>query len=251
MKTASMMPFSRGQTMRRIFLTGVFCSIGVLAGSPASAVETGAATTGTIAGHIRYVGSRVVPPLRVPADAVAICGKTQPSPALAVSNDGRLANAVVSLDGVRANAPPAAREAFITQEACRFEPHVVAVPVGSRLTFVNTDMCLHNVHLLSAGVTVANIGMPLKGQKSKLPISVTAKPGNVRFKCDVHAWMDGYVHVFDHPWFAVTDRSGAFRIEGVPPGTYDLRIQHELLGSSVRKVTVTAANDTNLDVDLK
>ena len=89
--------------MQRILLTWVFCSIAVLAGSPASAAETGAATTGTIAGHIRYVGSRVVPPLRVPADAVAICGKTQPSPALTLSNEKRLANAVVSLDGVRAS----------------------------------------------------------------------------------------------------------------------------------------------------
>jgi len=232
-------------------LTGIFCSIALGLGSPVVAAETNAAATGAISGHIRYLGSRVVPPLRVPSDSIAICGKTQPSPALIVANDKNLANAVVSVTGVRGSVPPAPVEVSITQKSCTFEPHVVAVPVGSRLTFVNTDVCLHNVHLLSGGVTVANIGMPLQGQKSKLPVSVLAKPGNVRFKCDVHAWMDGYVHVFDHPYFAVSDRTGAFRIGGVSPGTYDLQVQHELLGGSVRKVTVAAGAGTNLDVDLK
>ena len=235
--------------MSSIPFTGAVCSIALVAGLPAVAAET--AATGAIAGHIRYLGSRTVPPVRVPADAVKVCGKTQPSPALVVAKDKGLANAVVSLNGVRSGAPLAPVDVAITQESCSFEPHVVAVPVGSRLTFVNSDLCLHNVHLLSKGVTVANIGMPLQGQKSKLPVSVLAKPGSVRFKCDVHAWMDGYVHVFDQPWYAVSDRTGAFHIAGIPPGTYDLQIQHELLGGSVRKVTVAAGADTTVDVDLK
>ena len=232
-------------------LTGILCSTAAIASSPIPASQAATASTGTIAGHIRYLGSRVVPPLRVPADSVAACGKTQPSPALIVSSDKRLANAVVSIDGAPGKVRPPPVEVSIIQEACRFEPHVVAVPVGSRLTFVNTDVCLHNVHLLAGGVTVANIGMPLQGQKSKLPVSILAKPGNMRFKCDVHAWMDGYVHVFDHPYYAVSNGTGAFRIEGVPPGTYDLQVQHELLGGSVRKVTVTAGTDTNVEIDLK
>ena len=237
--------------MARVLFTGAVCSIALVTGLPASAAEATAAATVAIAGHIRYLGSRTVPSLRVPSDSVAVCGKTQPSPALIVAKDKGLANAVVSITGVRGSVSPAPIEVSITQESCAFEPHVVAVPVGSRLTFVNTDVCLHNVHLLSGGVTIANIGMPLQGQKSRLPVSVLAKPGNVRFKCDVHAWMDGYVHVFDHPYFAVSDRTGAFRIGGVSPGTYDLQVQHELLGGSVRKVTVAAGADTNIDVELK
>jgi plastocyanin len=235
--------------MSRILFTAGVCSIALLAGLPAGAAE--AAATGAIAGHVRYLGSRTVPPVRVPPDAVKVCGKMQPSPALIMAKDKGLANAVVSLNGVRSSAPLAPIDVAITQESCSFEPHVVAVPVGSRLTFVNSDLCLHNVHLLSKGVTIANIGMPLQGQKSKLPVSVLAKPGNVRFKCDVHAWMDGYVHVFDHPWYAVTDRTGAFRIEGIPPGTHDLQVEHEILGGSLRKVTVAAGVDTKVDVDLK
>lgn len=206
---------------------------------------------GAIVGHVRYLGARVVPPTRVPASSVVPCGKTQPSQALIVGKKKGLANAVVSVSGLRAEGTPPAVEASVNQKACVFEPHVLAVPVGSRVTFVNTDVCLHNVHLLAGGVTVGNLAMPLKGQTTKLPISVLAKPGDVRFKCDVHPWMDGYVHVFEHPWFAVSDAAGSFRIANVPAGVHELKIQHELLGSAARTVTVPAGGEVQVDVDLK
>jgi plastocyanin len=214
------------------------------------ATASGAGSGGAIVGHVRYLGTRVVSAIRVPAASAVPCGKTRPSQALIVGKHKALANAVVSVSGISSGGPPAPVDASIAQKACVFEPHVMAVPVGSRVTFVNTDVCLHNVHLLAGGVTLGNFAMPLKGQRSKLPINVLAKAGNVRFKCDVHAWMDGYVHVFDHPWFAVSDESGAFRISDVPPGTHELTIQHELLGTSTRKVTVPDSGEVSIDIEL-
>ena len=230
-------------TIQIIFGIGVLC-LGV-------GNASGAGTGGAIIGHVRYLGMRTLPPIRVPAASLVLCGKMQPSQALIVGKDKGLANAVVSVPGVPGGVPPPPVEVSIEQEACLFEPHVVAVPVGSRLTFVNTDVCLHNVHLLAGGMTLGNIAMPLKGQRSKMPLNILAKPGNVRFKCDVHSWMDGYVYVFDHPGFAVSGKSGAFRIPEVPPGTYELQIQHELLGSTTRKVTVPAGGEVSIEIDLK
>ena len=230
-------------TIQIIFGIGVLC-LGV-------GNASGAGTGGAIIGHVRYLGMRTLPPIRVPAASLVPCGKMQPSQALIVGKDKGLANAVVSVPGVPGGVPPPPVEVSIEQEACLFEPHVVAVPVGSRLTFVNTDVCLHNVHLLAGGMTLGNIAMPLKGQRSKMPLNILAKPGNVRFKCDVHSWMDGYVYVFDHPGFAVSGKSGAFRIPEVPPGTYELQIQHELLGSTTRKVTVPAGGEVSIEIDLK
>ena len=230
-------------TLRVLFGIGILgCGVG-----HAAAAGTG----GTIVGHVRYLGTRTVPPIRVPAASLVPCGKTQPSQALLVGKDKVLANAVVSVPGVPGGVPPPPVEVSIAQEACVFAPHVTAVPVGSRLTFVNTDVCLHNVHLLAGGVTLGNIAMPIKGQHSKMPLNILAKPGSVRFKCDVHSWMDGYVYVFDHPGFAVSDKAGAFRIPEVPPGTYELLIQHELLGSTTRKVTVPAGGEVSIEIDLK
>lgn len=45
------------------------------------------------------------------------------------------------------------------------------------------------------------------------------------------AWMLGFVHVFDHPYFAVTKDKGAFPIPNVPAGTYTLKAWHEDAGS--------------------
>ena len=235
--------------MRTDFTIRILFGIGVLCLGVGNA--SGAGTGGAIIGHVRYLGMRTLPPIRVPAASLVPCGKMQPSQALIVGKDKGLANAVVSVPGVPGGVLPPPVEVSIEQEACLFEPHVVAVPVGSRLTFVNTDVCLHNVHLLAGGMTLGNIAMPLKGQRSKMPLNILAKPGNVRFKCDVHSWMDGYVYVFDHPGFAVSGKSGAFRIPEVPPGTYELQIQHELLGSTTRKVTVPAGGEVSIEIDLK
>ncbi|MEZ5582876.1 MAG: hypothetical protein R3F37_08990 [Candidatus Competibacteraceae bacterium] len=49
------------------------------------------------------------------------------------------------------------------------------------------------------------------------------QPGLVRVYCNIHSRMVGFIHVFAHPYFAVTDLTGRFAIEGIPPGTYLLK----------------------------
>jgi len=60
----------------------------------------------------------------------------------------------------------------------------------------------------------------------------------VPFKCDVHGWMNAYVGVLDHPYFAVSDANGSFDIKNLPPGTYTIEAWHEKLGTMQQKVTV-------------
>ena len=47
-------------------------------------------------------------------------------------------------------------------------------------------------------------------------------------KCDVHNWMNAYIHIFDHPFYAVTGKDGSFEIPNLPPGEYELTVWHEL-----------------------
>jgi hypothetical protein len=49
--------------------------------------------------------------------------------------------------------------------------------------------------------------------------------------------MSAYVHVFSHPFFAVSDAGGAFRIEGLPPGEYEIKAWHEKLGVQTQRLT--------------
>jgi len=65
------------------------------------------------------------------------------------------------------------------------------------------------------------------------------KPEFVRFKCDVHGWMNSVVGVFENSLFAISDKEGKFTIKGVPAGEYTVGVWHEKLGEKEAKVTVT------------
>jgi hypothetical protein len=61
--------------------------------------------------------------------------------------------------------------------------------------------------------------------------------------------MRSWVVVAEHPFYALTDPNGAFRIQNVPPGKYWLRMWQETLGSTSREVVVGAEGATvTLDV---
>ena len=53
-------------------------------------------------------------------------------------------------------------------------------------------------------------------------------------KCDVHAWMNAWVGVVNHPYFAVTGTDGAFSLPNLPPGTYTVEAWHEAGGTADR-----------------
>ena len=100
----------------------------------------------------------------------------------------------------------------IDQKDCRYHPHVFGMRVGQPLEIVNSDPTLHNIHALPKGNTEFNTGQPIQGMKTTH--TFTAKEVMVPFKCDVHGWMNAYVGVLDHPYFAVTDDGRQVRAEG-------------------------------------
>jgi plastocyanin len=127
----------------------------------------------------------------------------------------------------------------VSQKDCRYGPHVVALRAGQTLRFVNPDGLQHNVHPLPKVNREVNRAM----SKTEPEFTHTfPQPEAVfRIKCDVHAWMEAWCAVFDHPYFAVTKDDGAFTIPNLPPGEYEIEAWHEALGTQRAKVTVTAA----------
>ena len=88
--------------------------------------------------------------------------------------------------------------------------------VGQPLEIVNSDPTLHNIHAMPKGNSEFNNGQPIQGMKMNHTFD---KPEvMVPFKCDVHGWMNAYVGVMSHPYFAVTDEDGKFDLPNLPAG---------------------------------
>jgi len=212
------------------------------------------AGTVQIAGVIKYEGDR--PPRSiVKMDADAFCAKAhggQPvgSEDALISDEGQLANVLVyikkGLEGKKFPVPTS--PAVLDQQGCVYVPHVLAMMAGQQLDIVSSDTTLHNVHCMGKDNPEFNFGMPGPGRRDR----VFRKPEiGVKFKCDVHPWMGAWVHVLDHPCFSVSDRAGAWSINGLPPGEYTLGAWHEKFGEQEQKITVTDAGATDLTFTFK
>lgn len=210
---------------------------------------------GKVFGTVRLEGVPTKPsPVKIVKD-VAACGQEAANEALLVGPERGIANVVVALKGVKVDkAPPPTAQAAVDQVGCRYTPHVQAVTVGTVLNLLNNDAVLHNVHGTAQSATVFNVAMPFKGQK--LP-TVLKRPGVLKLRCDAgHTWMSAYVLVFEHPYFAVTDKKGAFSIPDVPPGKYTLEYWHEPVDGKSPAVTknvpveVTGVQPTSADATL-
>ena len=53
-----------------------------------------------------------------------------------------------------------------------------------------------------------------------------------------------------NPYHAVSDKSGNFHIDRIPPGTYDLVVWHPVLGIKKQQVTLTPKEHVSINVDL-
>jgi hypothetical protein len=66
----------------------------------------------------------------------------------------------------------------------------------------------------------------------------------VQIGCSLHPWMRAYVYISPHPWFAVSDAQGQFKMEKIPPGEYSLWLRHPDTGKSERRPVKIAAGKT-------
>jgi len=211
------------------------------AAAPAGGGPTGSAT---VSGTVGYDGA--VPslkPVSMAADPTCAAKHTGdvPNDILVLGDGNHLGNVFVyvkSGGGVEnASYAPPSTPAVIDQNGCMYSPHVIGVQVGQQLEFKNDDGLLHNVHALPQVNQEFNVAMPAE-RKTAEHVFDQAE-GMFRIKCDVHPWMNAYVGVLKHPFFAVTGPDGAFTIKNLPAGTYTVEAWHEKLGTQEQQVTVT------------
>lgn len=208
-----------------------------------------AATAGVIRGVVSFAGT---PPEPARLDLRGGCESMGQGPVYDESiqvENGRLANVFVWLrDGWQGWDPgPVPTTAVdMDQRGCIYHPRVTGVRVGQPVVFINSDALFHNVRNVARENQNFSLDMPARDQRIE---RVFHRPEiMVQTRCDVHPWMRAYIGVVPHPWFAVTDASGAFTIARVPPGEYVLEAWHEVYGQQSQKVTVS--ENGTVDVQL-
>jgi plastocyanin len=139
--------------------------------------------------------------------------------------------------------------ATIDQKECRYHPHVFGMRVGQPLEIVNSDPTLHNIHAMPKANQEFNNGQPIQGMK--MSHTFTAPEVMVPFKCDVHGWMNAYVGVLPHPYFATTKEDGKFELKDLPAGTYTIEAWHEKLGPMTQSVTIAAKETKDVNFTFK
>ena len=181
----------------------------------AVAMMSVAATAGTISGKVSGVTGESV--VYVEASA----GKTFPAPT---------------------------QEPVMDQKGLMFQPHIIVVQQGTTVQFLNSDSVAHNVFWISVGGNKKlghNLGTWPQGQKRPFKFD---NAGAVPLLCNVHPDMSGYIVVSPTPYYALTDKSGEYKIENVPDGSYSATGWHE--GAKNQSKPVTVAGDTKADFTL-
>ena len=137
-----------------------------------------------------------------------------------------LPDAVVMLEPANGRLPVTPMAGVrIAQVKRQFTPQVSVVTVGTPVSFPNDDTVRHHVYSFSP---VKSFELKLYSGAPNAPV-VFDKPGIAVLGCNIHDQMVAWVVVVDTPLHARSAATGQARLEGVPPGTYRLRVWHPAL----------------------
>lgn len=207
---------------------------------------------GVVTGRVRFTGAKPTNPRIDMSEEGACKDKYKAAPptaeAVIVNANGTLANVFVYVkSGLPATAkyPVPATPVVIDQDGCRYHPHVLGIMVGQNLEIRNSDPVLHNIKAKPVKNRPFNVSQPSAGMKTLR--TFTAPEVMVPLECNVHGWMNAYLGVLPHPFYAVTGADGSFSIKGLPPGTYTIEAWHEKYGTQTATVTVAAAGSKTQD----
>ena len=254
----------------------VMISLAIITGpSVIHAYEIGEVQNGgTIQGQVSFLGSPPMPAQFNVDKNPEVCGQERSLTRVDVRN-GFLAGAVVVLEGIEKGKPfpPQTRHGEAPGEGtfryqggeslglrvhtkgCNFGPYTGVVAADQPVQFGNKDSVKHILHTFVAKGhrgsilrTMHNRDIHPSGEMHLTVSSGKLKDSRiVRLACNRHDFMENWLYVVKHPYFAITNESGKFVLDTIPPGHYTLRSWHPLLGLQEQKVYVKP--DMTLDAD--
>lgn len=178
-----------------------------------------------------------------------------------VNKDGAVENVVIWLeapDGKQFKVDNKVREGFkkpavLDQPYCQYVPRMLAVYADVQpITVKNTAEVTHNVKI-EGGAKNGNSNFTMEPKGKDESVGPYKKADPIPVSCQIHPWMIARIHIFDHPYFAVTKEDGSFEIHNVPVGEeLTIVMMHEEAGRHTQKLTTkSGANDVKLELPVK
>jgi plastocyanin len=142
--------------------------------------------------------------------------------------------------------PRTPKRHVMAQRNREFNPHVMAISVGSTVAFPNFDTIFHNVFSTSP-LGAFDLGIYKTGEAREFTFT---KEGIIRLSCNLHANMTGYLVVVAAPAYVVTDAQGRFKFNRLAPGKYKLKAWSERSKAPITQdITIKiGANTVNVGV---
>lgn len=202
-----------------------------------TAGTTQAADWGTLSGQFVFEGE-------IPAAAIEVTGGKDPEVCkqgelkkgdLVINKESKgVGNVFIYLRKTKAVHPDLAAskksEIAFDQKGCEFKPHAMFVRTDQTVMVMSDDPIAHNTHTYTIKNQPVNFLVPGVNRKG-IPVKKTvAEILPMQVKCDVHPWMKAYWLILDHPYAAVSDKDGKFKIENLPEGDHEFRVWHERVG---------------------
>ena len=239
--------------LRNIVNKGTQCVIQLIKYCVPLFICTYAFADGSITGTVKFEGT--APGARlIHMDADPVCyvvnkGNVH-SQVILLGENNTLGNVFVYIKrGLPNNNYPIPTETVVINQAgCNYSPHVIGVMVGQKVKILNPDGTLHNVHAMCKVNPEFNASMP--DFRKEMEMTFDKPEFMFPLRCDVHPWMQAWMAVMTHPFFAVTGTEGSFEIKGLPAGTYELEAWHEKLESKIATVTIKNGEIQKIDFTL-
>lgn len=164
----------------------------------------------------------------------------------------KIGGTVVWLADIRAGKPlPMERRFELANNECLLVPSVQAVFAPATLNMASEDVVMHHNHIIDVATGELEAIAPFNDNGEVIPFdALLTKPAQLEVTCQLHPWAKAWILVFDHPYFAVSDKAGAFSIDDIPAGAYRVKAWHPHLGISETTVTVTAGQAASAGLKL-
>jgi hypothetical protein len=211
-------------------------------------------------GHVtgQFVLDGAVPniaPVKPGEKDAAVCAKPDlPDNRLIVDEETKgIANVLIYLKKKPNRIHPDLKESkektvVFDQKNCRFEPIMLLVRTDQTVLVKSDDPINHNTHTHPFANPELNF-LIRPNDRDGVPVEYKVpEVFPTKVNCDLHPHMIAYWMVLDHPYMALTDEEGKFKIENLPAGRYEFSVWHERVGWIDKALKVAIKNDATEDL---